>query len=173
MDDNYDELTPEPLNVGDQFHVRVPTTIRTADTFGSAHVFPRGATLTVSEELVRANTNARGQSWISIIHDTDAQIAKWGEVRFGVGPFPADAETWGQPGDRDWHDQRAAARDAAHALISPAERAAALAEVQRRFGPLATSTSTEIRNVGQRRALAEDAARRATQRRGIITSHVE
>lgn len=140
------EAATAPLPTpGDKFHVlKTGINIHTGGNFlGCAHTSRAGETVVVTAAMIDASRNAAGWSWMSIIGDDEAQIQKWGEVRFRPGPAPADIQTWNSWGDPDWVEQREAARRDAWAQPTQEARAAALAAVNARFGPPPT-TSTII-----------------------------
>ncbi|KZE91779.1 hypothetical protein [Microbacterium sp. TNHR37B] len=131
-----------------------------AALFGSgSEISQRGQTVTITAEMLDASP------WISrYLGDPEAQIEKWGEVRIAPGPFPADASPYVH-GAPDWEEAREVARRRAWAITDPEERAAARAEVERRYGPApTTSSSNEIREHHTERRAREQAERRA---RGI------
>jgi hypothetical protein len=134
---------PLPLAPGDQFHAKLSgVTFATGGGFASSgHVSQAGETYTVTQQLIDASLDSRGQSWLSIIGDDAAQLERWGAVRFGLGPAAPDAPTWSTVGDPDWHAARDTARAEAWAMPTAEARNAALAAMHAKFGP-APSTAT-------------------------------
>lgn len=133
-----------PVAPADVFHcLTTGATIPTGQGFMSAsHLTRAGENIIVTGAMIAASYNGGGVSWMALIGDDDAQVAKWGEVRFRLGPAPEDVQTWTQYGDSDWREQRQAAREDAWAQPTAQARAEALAAVEKKFGPaLPTSTT--------------------------------
>lgn len=88
-------------------------------------------------------------SWVTLLHDPDAQVHRWGQQMIAPGPWPAAADPWVY-GDRFWELERDNARRAAWAISDDADRAAALAAVEQRFGPSrSTSQTTAVYKRGE------------------------
>ncbi|MFE1663302.1 hypothetical protein [Microbacterium sp. P02] len=156
--------TAQPAKVGDTFHCLVTgVTISTGVGFtGTAHSTVRGENIVLTDALVQAAVDRLGDpGWPAIIHDADAQMDKWGAVRFAPGEAPADIEVWVH-GSPEWAEARAFAQNAASREPDHAERVRKLQEVQRRFGnPPATSWSSDRQGEGRdERILREQAERR-------------
>lgn len=134
---------PIPVVPGDMFHAVIGgCTISTGAGFlASAHITTAGESICVTAKMIEASYSASGRSWMSLLGNDEAQIQKWGEVRFRLGPAPADAPTWNTHGSVEWHRARDAAKSEAWAMPTAEARAAALAVVAERFGPVA-STAT-------------------------------
>lgn len=128
---------PKP---GDQFHaVTTGITVATSTSLlGASTVLTRGQTVTLTADMIEASRDRNGDSWLDLLHDDLAQIARWGEVRIAPGPAPADMAPW-LPGSPEEDAAREQARRAAYALVDDAERRLALARVDERFGRLKTS----------------------------------
>lgn len=146
-----------PVKPGDQFHVlKTGVGIHTGGGFlASSHISTAGETITVTAAMIEANYSMSGWNWMSLIGDDDAQIQRWGEVRFGLGQAPVDAPTWNVRGDADWVEQRNAAKAEAWNMPTIQARAEALAAVEQRFGPAAT-TATYSKYVDPSIKLAEE-----------------
>jgi hypothetical protein len=149
---------------GDQFHVLVSGfTIHTKpNSFTStAAVLDRGATVTVTDDLIEASRDRFGNlGWPAILHDPEAQVRRWGRVHIAPGPAPAGLQRW-EYGDARWADDRARARATAWAETDPDERARKLGELERVYGPAAlTSKTTAVFRPGEhpteRQARAQD-----------------
>lgn len=134
-----------PVRPADIIHAKLSgITLATGRGFMSAsHVTKAGENIVITSQLIDASYSASGRSWLSHLVSEEAQLAAWNEVRFGLGPAPADAATWNRRGDADWVEQREAARREAWAQPTAEARAEALAAVEKRFGP-APTTSTII-----------------------------
>lgn len=160
--------TPDAWAPGDLITVLVGGATANFGVPGSgARTFARGDRIVVSRDTLRHQG-----ALLDLVEDPAAQLRRWGQQRFQRGAL--DIERWAERGDATWILERDKARALANAQIDPTERAAAQREVQRRFGPgLPTSTSTEIRDVGQQRRIADDAAARAQQPAHRIMSTAE
>ncbi len=134
-----------PVKPADVFHCLTSgATIPTGQGFLSAsHISRAGENVIVTQKMIDASYSASGWSWMNLLGDDDAQLAKWGEVRFRLGRAPEDAPTWGVVGDADWREAREQARKDAWSQPTAQARAEALAAVNARFGPPPT-TSTII-----------------------------
>lgn len=135
---------PLPVRPGDEIHVLVTgVSIPTGGGFlATAHTSRAGETICLTEAMISASYNAGGQSWLAILGDDDAQISKWGEVRFRPGRAPEGIQTWNRRGDSDWVEQREAARREAWSQPTAQGRADALAAVNAKFGPAPTTSTT-------------------------------
>lgn len=122
---------PIPVSVGDVLHVLCGGLL----AFGLA--LKRGDVITVTGEMVQSTIDRNGDSWCSDLSEA-GQLARWGDVRFGLGAWPQDLMPW-LPGSPEAFEAREEARKRAHRLEDPHERAEALAEVQRVFGSAPTS----------------------------------
>ena len=134
---------PIPVVPGDTIHAVIGgCTISTGAGFlASAHITTAGENIIITAKMIDASFSASGRSWMSLLGNDDAQVQRWGEVRFRIGPAPANAPTWNSHGSVEWHRARDAAKAEAWAMPTAEARAAALAAVNERFGPLA-STAT-------------------------------
>lgn len=107
-------------------------------------VLNRGQNLTVTAALLEANRDAAGNyNGPGLAHDPEAQQRVHGRLLFAPGPAPKDMVP-----ERDtptWREAREQARLEAWAQPSAEAQRAALAEVERRFGPpVSTATYTKI-----------------------------
>ena len=121
----------------------------------ASHISRAGETYTVTAQLIEASRDAGGRSWFRHLVSDEAQIAVWKEVRFGLGPAPADAPTWDRRGGSDWTEQRNAAKAEAWAMPTEQARREALAAVEARFGP-AVTTATYSKYLDPSIKLAEE-----------------
>jgi len=134
------ETTPTPAavtlpQVGDIVTVLVPVGVDRGDHFAETDVLARGDRFKITAgALDRARNRLGDWCGIALAADPAAQLKAWGEQRFIIGDLPDGFETWTRPGSAEWGRDRARAIDDAYALRGD-ERAAALAEVNRRFGP--------------------------------------
>jgi len=111
---------------------------------GRAVILDRGQTFTVTSAMIDAMRDRHGSldsSWLSLVYDDDAQIARYGEVIVRPGPAPEDLRPWVHGGP-EWQVARDAARRRAWALPSEAEQHAALAEGEREYGPARSTSQT-------------------------------
>jgi hypothetical protein len=103
----------------------------------------RGDTLILTQKMINLTINAHGKSFLSLADDEDGQIAKYGEVKFGLGEFPADLTPWvkGSPDEDIERDRR---MRLAWAKTNPTERYDELDAIRRELG--STKTSRTIRD---------------------------
>jgi len=114
----------------EQFHWLVSGVvyrIRPATGFGTSEISSRGQTVTITAEMLHEFPA------LELLGDADAQIERWGEIRFAPGSWPEGLPAW-TPGTREEADAYDAARREAWAQISPQDRDDALREVQRVWG---------------------------------------
>lgn len=163
-----------PVKPGDTIHaLKTGVTFATGQGFISAsHVSRAGENYVVTQKIIDASYSNSGRSWLAHLVSDEAQIAAWGEVRFGLGQAPADAPTWNVRGDADWTQQRDLARSEAWNQPTLEGRNAALAAMNKRFGP-APSTTTYSRYTDPTIAAAE-AQQKALNEGGVrFAQHVE
>lgn len=132
---------PEP---GSIVHCLVTgTTISTGQGWlAGGAVLNRGQNVVITAAMLDATRDAGGRyTGVALVNNPDAQLARHGRILFAPGEAPADMTF--EPNTREWREAREAARTSAWTESDPARRAAALAEVERRFGP-APVTSTTI-----------------------------
>lgn len=133
------ETTAKRVEVGDVVHA-VNTGLqihRSASLWGGdpALMLKRGDSFIVTQGMLEADLDRNGKpSWSILVHDPDAQYAKWGKLYLAPGEAPADMEPW-IPGDADWKEAREAARQAAWRIADEAEQKQAFQEIRRKFGP--------------------------------------
>lgn len=136
-----------PLAPGDTVHcLKTGTTVHTGGQFmASGVVLTRGDNVVITQALLDANRNRLGEPvGVALAGDPQAQLAKWGELRFALGEAPADLRPW-IVGDPNWAEQRERARRAAHRETDPDRRAEALSAVTRIYGAApVTSTSRTL-----------------------------
>lgn len=149
---------PRRLQPGEHFHVLSP---RGALIAGAA--YRRGDTLTLTAEQIESQRDRLGNSWADDVSEA-GQLARWGEVRIGLGPWPEDTPKL-LPGSVEHSEAREAARRAAHALQNPDTRLAALRAVEADFGP-SPATSRTVGGPSDpllRKAADEERARRRAE----------
>ncbi|REC97280.1 hypothetical protein DEU35_3045 [Microbacterium sp. AG157] len=126
------------VKIGDYVHALGPINLaRNTSIWGGTPPLSlkRGDTFTVTAELLSADVNKHGHPvWSAIVDDEDAQFAKWGKRLLAPGEFPANLQPW-IPGDADWKQARDAAREAAFRQPTEEAQHAALAEVNKTYGP--------------------------------------
>ncbi|WP_431072104.1 hypothetical protein [Microbacterium phyllosphaerae] len=165
---------PLPVVPGDTFHaVLGGCTISTGAGFmASAHITRAGENIIVTQKMIDASFSASGRSWMALLGDDGAQVERWGAVRFRLGQAPADAPTWNNHGDVEWTRARKAAKAEAWAHPTAEARAAALAAVNERFGPLASTATYWVQE--DPFAAAAAAQQKALDEGGIrFSQHVE
>jgi len=120
---------------GDQIHwLRDGFSYSVRDDWGAGEVSRRGQTVTVTREMVLANSDTAGASFFDLIDKPDSQLERWGFVYLGRGEFPA-TEPLHVRGTPEWERARENARLAAWAVPDETERATALKAVVKDFGP--------------------------------------
>lgn len=135
--------------------------MRSSSIFGSPSVnLFRGDEIEIDQAMLDADLDRHGRpGWSGLLHDEDAQLQKWGAVRLRAGRAPRDLESWTH-GSALWAEAREHARQEAHQLPTAEQRAAALLELHRRFGPPpVTSTTLNTAQSPSERAAAEQEAR--------------
>lgn len=55
---------------------------------GRGHVVYRGQTFTITEKMITASLDRLGNSFLDLIEDPEAQIARWGKVYLAPGACP-------------------------------------------------------------------------------------
>ena len=87
-------MTPEPalpVQPGEIIHFL--ETGMTVETFpGRGHVANQGDDLTITTELITASWDGSNHSWLELADNPAAQLARYGTVYFGIGPYPANTD---------------------------------------------------------------------------------
>jgi hypothetical protein len=111
-----------PVKVGNHFETRFSQ---------------RGQTLTVIPALLESSLNSKGESWLT--QSEARQRERYGFVWFAPGPAPESLSLWSpdSTGEKELFYNRE--RAAAYAIVDEEERAASLASIKKRFGPMLTS----------------------------------
>ena len=118
------------------------TIVVDASGSGVARVMEYGSELTITPELVQANTDRVGNCpLLDLLDDDEAQARRWGKVMVRRGPWPADLSRI-ERGSLQWDDAREAARQKAWKIDDPNDRARALAQVKEHYGPQPTTSRT-------------------------------
>ena len=138
-----DATAPLRLPVpGETVHALVPGIDLLTGGHHGGTTLRRGQSFTITAAMIDANVDRHGRhSGPSLVHDPNAQLDRYGEVRFAPGPAPESMEPWVH-GSADWASARDQARREAHALPTEDARRAALADVHRRFGAAPVTSST-------------------------------
>ena len=92
-----------------------------------------GDTLELTLEIRRLNTGRDGRCIFDLLDDEAAQVSRWGRVMFRPGPWPEGVLPQ-EPGSVEFLAAAEAARQAAWSIHDEAQRAAALADVNRVWG---------------------------------------
>jgi hypothetical protein len=108
----------------------------------------RGDSLKLTEDMIELTIDKRGNSWLSIVNDEDAQEEKWGAPKIGSGVFPADLSPF-VPGSPDEDVERDRRRKIAWAEPNDEKRRAMLRDIQRELGSKPTS-KTLFENMDRR-----------------------
>jgi hypothetical protein len=101
----------------------------------------RGDSLKLTRELVELTLDKHGNSFLSLADDEDAQVEKYGELKFGLGPFPSHLKPWtkGSPEEDLERDRR---RTIAHAMSDEMKKYDELRAIRDEFGDRRTSRTT-------------------------------
>ncbi len=68
------------------------------------HITTRGETVIVIDRMLRAAVDRHGRAgWPSLVHDENAQIARYGPVWVRGGRAPEDMDSW-LPGTPEWSE---------------------------------------------------------------------
>lgn len=99
------------LRPGDRIHFFVSTSLITreaASGIGGGVTVERGATVTITDEILRLNVDREGFSWLTLVDDPEAQQKKWRRQVLARGPWPEDLPVI-EPGtpEAKWALQRA------------------------------------------------------------------
>ncbi|KQS66160.1 hypothetical protein [Modestobacter sp. Leaf380] len=146
---------PEPttgqLDLPVRVHFLGPVMLHLASgsVFGDTRACGYGTEVDVTEELLRANDDRNGQSWLRtwLLSGNDTH-SSGGQELVRRGPWPEDASRL-QPGSFEWEDARDRDVKAAHQIDDPAERAARRQWVQDFYGAAPTTSSTLFTEPGQ------------------------
>jgi hypothetical protein len=165
MSEQRTPVEPEVLPAaGDVIHVLrsgVVVPDREPGFMATGTVAQRGDEVILTQRQIDSTINAIGvHGGIALAADEAEQLERWGEVRFRMGPRPADLERW-ERGTPEWEEARAAAMKAAFKIPEGPERAAAFAEVRRRYGEgPASSWSVEYDTSASEKAYEREQERR-------------
>lgn len=136
--------------IGELVHFRGHITLASAPTpFAFAFVTQYGQEVTITEGMYEASRNQKGETWLDLVDDEEAQTERWGHVMLRRGPWP-EGEVRVRHGSTPWSEQRRAALEEALNLANPEDRHAAVRSVEARYGP-ALQTSRTIRTYGEPR----------------------
>ncbi|GAA4678471.1 hypothetical protein [Frondihabitans cladoniiphilus] len=134
--------------VGEEIHFFGSITVM-VDDFRS-WVAAYGSVVSITAEMVESSRDRHGDSWLDLADDASRQERRWGQVMFARGPWP-DGLPRLLPGSDDWAEARENARKAAHHLLTPDERRAALATVEMEYGPAPKTSRTILKLTGDAR----------------------
>lgn len=86
----------DPAQPGDKFHViRTGLTIRLGPRLtDDAVILRRAQTVTVTADMIEANRDRNGASFLDLLDDPDEQRRRWGHVKIARGEAPAHLTTW-------------------------------------------------------------------------------
>jgi hypothetical protein len=125
-----------PVSAGDQIHwLADGLTYRVSDSWHSGEISRRGQTITLTREMLSANSDRDGaSSFFDLVDDEEGQLKRWGIVFLARGEFPAELSKW-IPGTVESQRERERQRVAAHRIADDHERAVALRNIAAEFGP--------------------------------------
>lgn len=71
-----------------EFHV-LEDGLTLANQFGKAYVTMRGESFTITEKMISASLDRFGNSWLDLIDNPEAQLARFGgKIYLAPGPWP-------------------------------------------------------------------------------------
>lgn len=125
---------------GDVIHTLGSITVAYFDYHSAA--VSRGQNITLTDQIIELSKDRAGDSWLSIVDDEEAQIARWGSRLVAPGPCPPEVAWWNAPGDTA---SPALAREqeleAARFISHPQDRDQKIREINSKYGPRQTSYS--------------------------------
>ena len=137
--------TPTTVEPPARVHFLGPLALVTrlsAGGLGDGIVTRYGQELDVTEQLVLANTDRNGRcALVELVDDPEGQVDRYGRVMYARGSWPAGRSRL-EPGSDAAEDARESARRTAHSIQDASQRAAALAAVNRTYGPAPTTSRT-------------------------------
>jgi hypothetical protein len=138
-------MTIKPPIPGEQAHwIVTGQTYATGESAGTrGAVSQRGATFTITDALIQANTSRINESWVNLLHDEEGQVAKWGRRVFAPGPASADMDAY-TVGSVEESFAREDARRVAQAIPDAGLRQRALKAVTEKFGIPSSQVSVEL-----------------------------
>jgi hypothetical protein len=114
---------------------------------GQGAVTEYGNELIVTSEFHNLNRDRNGDSFLDLLDDEPAQMKRWGRVLVERGPWPEDLSRV-EPGSQRWHDEAEAARVEAFKISDLGLRHQRQSEINAKYGPRPT-TSTTIASYGR------------------------
>jgi hypothetical protein len=114
-------------------YVHFYSTLSIAWPEAGGRVVTYGDEIRVTDELRVLNTDRLGNCWLDIVADREAQLVKYGEVRFAPGRWPGTVSRL-EPGSMAEDDARAKAYRDAWLLPTEEERLEARAAARREYG---------------------------------------
>lgn len=134
---------PGILRPGDRIYFLSPITLlvrATASGVGGGVMVERGSTVTITQAILDLNKDREGKSFLALIDDEEAQVAKFGRKVVGRGPWPSDVPVI-EPGTQEarWALQRAL--EAAKHLPTPEQAREARQKAYEAYGKPDGSTS--------------------------------
>lgn len=142
-----DELLPEPTPPSNTqlVHFYVATTIPWPGI--ASRLMLWGDVVEVTPLIRELGRDRNGHTWVDLAGDPEAQLKRWGRVRFALGPWPADLPRY-EPGSQEEQEAIQEAYRNAWAIPTEVERLAALADVRAHWG-LPAQTSKTIMTYGR------------------------
>ena len=136
-----DANSPSIVNAGEWISFYATLTVPSG-VAGWHEVKGFGDELQITERFITETFDRLGRSWlVDLIDDEAGQIERYGRVAFRRGRWPA-GELRVEPGTVEYAEARELASRAAWAELDPDRRARALLDVERRFGPINTTSRT-------------------------------
>ncbi len=133
---------PEPANTTQLVHFFVATTIPWPGF--SSRLMLWGDVAEITPFIREFGRDRNGNSWVDIAGDPEAQLARWGRVRYALGPWPSNLPRY-EPGSLEEQEAIQEAYRNAWAITTEPERSEALANVRAAWGqPPQTSKTIMI-----------------------------
>lgn len=141
-----EELLPDPAppSTTQVVHFYVATTIPWPGV--ASRLMLWGDVVEITPLLRELGRDRNGSCWVDIAGDPEAQLNRWGRVRYALGPWPVDLPRY-EPGSQAEQEAIQDAYRNAWAIPTEVERLAALAEVRATWGA-PTRTSKTIMTYG-------------------------
>lgn len=123
---------PDSL-VGETVHFYCSVTLALGDPLRGQVISTDYATeVVVTEAMIEHSTDRLGDSWFDLVDDHEAQVRRWGHLRFARGPWPKGRLRY-RYGSLEWKDARKKALADARAHPDPMIRADRIEQVKAYF----------------------------------------
>ena len=110
----------------------------------------RGAEVTLTSVMIDSTRDRLGRSWLELLDDAEAQVARWRRVTIRRGPWPDDDLDQLDPETSDFEIERERAYAEVAGTEDPVRRTELRAAADRRFAGPPGANSTTIAHYGPR-----------------------